>query len=98
MVVIIECVPANVDGDALKPCHKTEPVIVTISQSCLSYLDAETLKKFTALKHWNLTNYRLCLPRMDAEALELYHVAERLDVDEYWVYLTWGKKGTHLTV
>ena len=98
MVVIIECVPANVDGDALKPCHKTEPVIVTISQSCLSYLDAETLKKFTALKHWNLTNYRLCLPRMDAEALELYHIAERLDVDEYWVYLTWGKKGTHLTV
>ena len=98
IVVIIECVPPKVDGDALKPWHKTEPVVVIIYQSCLSYLDAEILKKFTALKHWNSINYWLCLPRMDDKALELYHIAERLDVDEHWVYLTWGRKGTRLTI
>ena len=37
MVVITECIPSNVDGDALKPCHKTEPVLVIISESNLTW-------------------------------------------------------------
>ena len=31
------------------------------------------------------------LPRMDEKILEMYHIAESMDVDEYWVCLTWGR-------
>ena len=48
--------------------------------------------------HWKLINYWMYLSRMDDKALELYHIAERLDVDQYWVCLTWGKMGAHLTI
>ena len=40
------------------------------------------------------------LPRLDHRTLEMYHIAERLYVDQYWVCLTWGGDGdsfNHMT-
>ena len=54
-------------------------------------MDTETLENFRALKHWNVINYWMYLPRMDEKTLEMYHIAESMDVDEYWVCLTWGR-------
>ena len=88
MVIIIECVAPKVYENVLKSCHKTETVMVIIYESWRSYLDAETLKNFRALKHWNAINYWMYLPRMDEKTLEMYHIAESMDVVEYWVCLT----------
>ena len=98
MVITVECVPPKVYEDVLKSCHKTETVMAIIYESWRSYLDAETLKNFRALKHWNSINYWIYLPRIDDKTLEMYQVAERLDIDQYWVCLTWGRMGTHLTI
>ena len=54
-------------------------------------MDTETLKNFRALKHWNVINYWMYLPRIDEKTLEMYHIAESMDVVEYWVCLTWGR-------